>query len=721
MAKKVTPAFEIPLANTILEGLADIGQYDGRHPSLTCATAGGRVFVHCPHEKTLPQQDSKKHDTMKPSSQVAPIRYLNINRQVTALKAGKLIPTADHDSLMVGTQTNLLAYNVETNSDIFYKEVQDGINTMAFGSVGGIESPLAVVGGNCSIQGFDHEGQELFWTVTGDNVTALALMDIDGNGQNELLVGSEDFEIRIFKNEEVVTETTETDKVFALHPLKGSRYAYALSNGTVGVYDKHQRMWRFKSKHRVSCVSAQDMDCDGVPELVSGWQTGKVEARHEKTGESVFKDAFPSSVSALVVGDYRMDGRDSLVACSHEGLIRGYLPLEKAAEEDSADLEEALAEQMRDKMQIKQNLQKELKQFEENIEKSKKGEMDGGLIPASTKVTCNLKPNGEKQAVELVLKSNPGTTIKLVIVTAEYLFGSNESCVCYAPEDTAGPQLSVYFAPEKDVSTDLHIKAVVGSNLGDFFHVFELEFKLPKFAMYVPIKDTPKRLPEGVVTLAVPERINRVAMWIQQSFNFNYQTERATRLEARFVSLRTHQVLQVSMTSEGGGKMEIKVDSIEVAGDIIQDLCSALSITELQAEADFPQEFDDFGKVLAKVDGYNAVRIQLTMEMADQSQLVKALVIRAEDARILNETELMRQHYSKLHELNSHLIGEYIKRSNNHVELLAALREVNAMIQKAARLRVGAPKSRVVSECREAIKSSNIPSLFRIIKLGGMK
>ena len=40
------------------------------------------------------------------------------------------------------------------------------------------------------------------------------------------------------------------------------------------------------------------------------------------------------------------------------------------------------------------------------------------------------------------------------------------------------------------------------------------------------------------------------------------------------------------------------------------------------------------------------------------------------------------------------------------------------MIQKAARLRVGVPKSRVVSACRAAIKANNIHSLFKIIKTG---
>ena len=60
---------------------------------------------------------------------------------------------------------------------------------MIFGRLPTIEAPLAVVGGNCSIQGFDHQGNELFWTVTGDNVTSLAFCDADGNGENQLLVG----------------------------------------------------------------------------------------------------------------------------------------------------------------------------------------------------------------------------------------------------------------------------------------------------------------------------------------------------------------------------------------------------------------------------------------------------------------------------------------------------------------------------------------------------
>ena len=57
--------------------------------------------------------------------------------------------------LLVGTPTNLLAYDVERNADLFHKDVQDGVNAVVVGRLGLIDSdasPLAIVGGNCSLQ-----------------------------------------------------------------------------------------------------------------------------------------------------------------------------------------------------------------------------------------------------------------------------------------------------------------------------------------------------------------------------------------------------------------------------------------------------------------------------------------------------------------------------------------------------------------------------------------
>ena len=62
----------------------------------------------------------------------------------------------------------------------------------------------------------------------------------------QLLVGSEDFDIRVFKDDEIIAEMSETEAITSLCPMQGSRFGYALSNGTVGVYEKIARWWRIK-------------------------------------------------------------------------------------------------------------------------------------------------------------------------------------------------------------------------------------------------------------------------------------------------------------------------------------------------------------------------------------------------------------------------------------------------------------------------------------------
>ena len=43
-----------------------------------------------------------------------------------------------------------------------------------------------------------------------------------------------------------------------------------------------------------------DLDGDGVPELITGWSNGKIDARSDRTGEVIFKDNFNNSVAGIV-------------------------------------------------------------------------------------------------------------------------------------------------------------------------------------------------------------------------------------------------------------------------------------------------------------------------------------------------------------------------------------------------------------------------------------
>lgn len=93
----------------------------------------------------------------------------------------------------------------------------------------------------------------------------------------------------------------------------------------------------------------------------------------------------------------------------------------------------------------------------------------------------------------------------------------------------------------------------------------------------------------------------------------------------------------IKMTPENGGKITVRCDDMDTAAELVQDMAQNLVIRELESVADFPYEMSEFRQVLMRVDEHNAIRLKLTAEMADSSNVVKTLVIKAEDARILGD------------------------------------------------------------------------------------
>jgi Bardet-Biedl syndrome 2 protein len=254
---------------------------------------------------------------------------LNFNRKITSLAAGCLNDkgAVAYDLLLTGTQSNLLAYDVDRNSDVFFRDCPDGVNSIVTGKLSALSQPLVLTGGNCSVLGFDNSGNEAFWTVTSDNISSLGLCDIDNDGKMELLVGSDDFEIRIFRQEELIGEISEADRVTQLLSVGTGKFGYGLANGTVGVYNgAKSRMWRVKTKHKPVSVISYDINNDGVMEIISGWSNGSFNVRNSDNGEVLFRATLPSQVAGIVRADYRMDEKEQLMVCTDTGEVRGYVP-----------------------------------------------------------------------------------------------------------------------------------------------------------------------------------------------------------------------------------------------------------------------------------------------------------------------------------------------------------------------------------------------------------
>ncbi|XP_078526816.1 BBSome complex member BBS2 [Lissotriton helveticus] len=717
----LVPIFTLKLNHKINPRMVTVGKYDGVHPCLTAATQAGKVFIHNPHTRG---QRLAAHRVVQ-STQDSDTSLLNINQSVSCLTAGVLNPQLGYDSLVVGTQTNVLAYDVHNNSDLFYREISDGANAIVLGNVGDLPTPLAIIGGNCALQGFDYEGNDLFWTVTGDNVRSLALCDFDSDGKKELLVGSEDFDIRVFKEDEIVAEMAETEAITSLCSMYGSRFGYALSNGTVGVYDRATRYWRIKSKNHAMSIHAFDLNSDGVCELITGWSNGKIDARSDRTGEVIFKDNFNSSVAGVVEGDYRMDGHTQLICCSIDGEVRGYLP---SSSEMKGNLMDTSVEHelVRELSQKKQNLLLELRNYEENSKQAEtsgqknEGDVQMGIIPANTQLQTALSVNlgSEVQAphVELSISTSNDTIIRAVLIFAEGIF-EGESHVVHPNVQNLSGRIRVPITPPKDVPVDLHIKAFVGYRSSTQFHVFELTRQLPRFSMYALGSTGSDPEPRSFVHFTTNERVQRVIMWLNQNFLLPEDTEiQSVPFQICFTSLRGAGPLYIKM--QPSGEISINTDDIDLAGDIIQSLSSFLAIEELQVEADFPKYFEELKKVLLQVDEYHSVHQKLTADMADHSNLIRSMLVQAEDARLMRDMKTMRKRYVDLYDYNRDLINGYKIRSNNHNELLNSLKFVNQAIQRAGRLRVGKPKAQVISACRDAIRGNNLNVLFKIMRVG---
>ncbi|XP_031838360.1 BBSome complex member BBS2 [Nomia melanderi] len=692
-------AFSLNIQKHMEPGLVTCGKFDGSHACLAAATFGGNILVHSPHRQ--PQIKSNDYEQSdRKLSWSGELADLQIGTEITALCTGRLNDD-DRDLLLIGTASYILAFNIEDNSDVFYKEMSDGARCIVIGKLGWLPRQVAIIGGNCSVAILDSQGTEIFWTVVEGIVTSLAVLDFDGDNENELITGTQDFEIKVYKEENVLWEAKETAPVTTLTGLPNRKFVYSVGNGTLGVYEMAQRLWRVKSKHRVVVTKSFDVNGDGIPEIITGWNNGKVDARSPNNGEVIFKIQLSAGIAGIVEADYRRIGKPDLVVVSTNGEVRGY------GSGSTMDTPEP-GEAMRELLAKKQVLQMELRQRAASVPN----------MYHSTKLAVTLMTSNG--AARVVLASGPGLLIHCAIVFTEGVF-DGETLVVHPPRPKG--ELEIELRPSKNTPVDIHVKVCVGPSGADLMQVFEMTRQLPRFCMYELI-DKPGHVAEdfekNFVIAEFAERPQRIALWLNQSlilpneFELKEDGLNAGGIEAWLKGMRDNRIhcFKADMT----GKVTIQTEDSTFAGDIIQSLSLYLGLRELSSEVSFPDEEKKLVDALERVKDLKEIDARLQAEAASDTTLLKNIIIRLEDARILENVEEMRKRLVQLKNVNVDLIKEHEIRMKSYRDLAANLKELNLGVQRAARLRVGKNASNTVAHCRSAIQDNNPKALLLAIR-----
>ncbi|KAF8570042.1 hypothetical protein P879_08625, partial [Paragonimus westermani] len=327
--------FETQLPYRIAPALVTVGKYNGLDVNLTFVTPNGKIVIQADCQISTDGVDHPQ------------FRRVTVPHAISSLTAGHIDDRdGDRDILFYGSKTGVVAYDPESNVDLFHKELPNGANYLAILPVSEVRDQCGfiVIGGDCSIVALNRNGAEVFWTATSDSITALTSISsktMSDSGLHELVCGSVDCTIKVFQKDVILYEITETDAVSNLVSLDQGYFGYGLCNGTIGVYNRSTRVWRIKSKCKPVSFAAYDINQDGLPELICGWNSGKVDARIRGTGVIVFKAQMNDVVAGLLVTDY-LGYSNVLLVCCTNGEIRGYSSLNPGEKETSAANEELL-------------------------------------------------------------------------------------------------------------------------------------------------------------------------------------------------------------------------------------------------------------------------------------------------------------------------------------------------------------------------------------------
>jgi Bardet-Biedl syndrome 2 protein len=655
------------------------------------------------------------------------------------------------DVLFVGCETSLMCYDIMENRTLFDREIPEGVLSMTCGKFSSFKDPLCLAGGNCNIVGVDINGEDIFWTVLGGNTICMALGDYNKDNKNELYVGTDDFTIRIYKDEEPILEINENTKIVIIAPIEDEYFCYGLETGTIGLYKGDTKAWTKKEKGYCTSIEIRDFINEDTYEALIGMNTGKIILLDANTGKEYLNFYVDNAVSKFFYGEFTLsqrqineiinkdnkfdneeeeDDRDQIICFTENGDVYGYfygdkqyIPLnreykakdKKVTQEDLNEYEKLIKE--------KNNLLDEIEDLA--VKESNKAKInapkDSNNLPDDLKVDIDLESNDVDKCADLIIETAEGVIIKMVIIVSEQIY-QGETFVKYPKDETN--KAIVQIKNKKDININLHIKVLVGTNsFLDDYQVLEYNKIIPKYCFYILLREENEytsKLGQGI-SLEYNDRIDRLIIFLESSFNIpksdlnTFKKDEKT-FRIRFRSLRTDKILEINV--KNGNKLFILTDEIELCGNLVQDLATYLSQKDINTTIKYPKYAKSYEEVFNRIEILDNERNHFNINMSDIITSIKDLYVKAEDNRLIDNIRGFKDYFRKIDVQNSELLDEFEKRSEKYQQLLTDLKSVNEMIQLGSNLKCGSFKKNMVSECRKCIKEKNYNLLMKIIATG---
>ena len=627
-----------------------------------------------------------------------------------------------------------MCYDLQQNKTLFNKDIIEGVYCIICGMYSSFNVPLCIIGGNCSVMGIDSNGDDQFWTVLGGNTICMTLADVNNDGENELIVGTDDFAIRFYQGENLINEINENTKIIEIKSFGNSNiFSYALENGTIGVYKESTRQWKMKEKGYVSSIIVNDFNQDRNYEILCGWSTGKIQMRDGNNGKVLLeldtgKEICKMLYDNLVVNNSKKP--NDILCFTTNGEVYGYeysmnekfapiqshfIPKDKSVEQKDLNKYESLLQEKNDLMSKLEDLAvKESNKAKINSPK------DDIVLPKDTSVNIDLQSNNENKCADLIIESTIGTIVKMVIIISEQLF-KGETYVKYPSQETN--KVIIQIKTKKDLNINLHIKVLVGKSYYlDDYQVFEYNKIIPKYCFYILLRDDieyKEAIIQGI-TFPFNDRVDRLILWLEANFNIPKKELDAFKKDEnnyciRFSALRTDKILEISVQKN---KLNILTEEVELCGNILQDMCIYFKMNDLNTSINFDQVVKEYHFMVEKISELDKERNQFSINMTEIITFIKDLFVKAEDNRLLDNIPSFMDYFRKINVRNLELLDEFEKRTKIYEELISYLKKINESIQTFSNLKSGKYKIQMINDCRDCVRKKNYQLLLKIFASG---